>query len=224
MLIGERAALGPSEDLYYSYERWVQKAESEIGSMIGVDGALYAIRRELFVPPTDDTILDDMAIPMAIVRAGRRVVFEPSARAYEQGSESAWEEFARKSRVIAGAVQFLSRADSNVPWSRKQVMFSLISHKALRWLSPAFGACAFFSSIILAQSAIGYAGAALVQASLLVCGLAGCSPVLRRATIVAIAHYFCLVQAAAGVGFLRGLSGRQPVLWRRFSRTPVELA
>ena len=74
----------------------MQQAESDIGSMIGADGALYAIRRELFVPAADDTILDDMAIPMAVIRAGRRVVFEAAARAYEQGSETATEEFARK--------------------------------------------------------------------------------------------------------------------------------
>lgn len=223
MLVGDRAALGRSEDLYYSYERWVQQAESEIGSMIGVDGALYAIRRELFVPPTNDTILDDMAIPMAIVRAGRRVVFEPTALAHEQGSETATEEFARKSRVIAGAVQFLSRRDSAVPWTRPQVAFSLVSHKALRWLSPAFGICGFVASLVLAQSSLAYAGAAAVQVLLLLFGLAGCAPVLRRSSFIAVAHYFCLVQAAAAVGFIRGLGGRQPVLWRRFNRAPVEL-
>lgn len=224
MLVGDRAALGRSEDLYYSYERWVQKAESEIGSMIGVDGALYAIRRELFVPPGGDTILDDMAIPMAIVRAGRRVVFEPTALAHEQGSETATEEFARKSRVIAGAVQFLSRRDSSVPWTHPQIVFSLVSHKALRWLSPAFGISGFVASLVLAQSSAGYTAAAAAQLVLLLFGLAGCAPVLRRSSLVAVAHYFCLVQAAAAVGFIRGLGGRQPVLWRRFNRAPVELA
>ena len=104
-----------SEDLYYRYERWIQRAESEIGSMIGADGALYAIRRRLFEPPAADTILDDMAIPMAVVRKGYRVVFEPEARAHEQGVETAREEFSRKSRVVAGAIQFLTRRDSNVP-------------------------------------------------------------------------------------------------------------
>jgi cellulose synthase/poly-beta-1,6-N-acetylglucosamine synthase-like glycosyltransferase len=74
-LVGERAALGRSEDLYYRYERWVQRAESDIGSMIGADGALYAVRRELFTFPPDDTILDDMAIPMGVIRAGRRIIY-----------------------------------------------------------------------------------------------------------------------------------------------------
>ena len=220
-LVGDRAALGRSEDLYYLYERWVQQAESDIGSMIGADGALYAIRRELFAPPPRDTILDDMAIPMAVARMGRRVVFEPAARAYEQGSETALEEFARKSRVIAGAMQLMSRRDSMLPLRAPQVIFSFLSHKALRWFSPAFATCAFVSSLYLADTSTAYAVAALAQALFYAAGVAGCHPALRRIGVVAIAHYFCLVQAAAAVGFFRGVTGRQSVLWRRFEHGTV---
>ena len=221
VLTGDRASLGNSEDLYYGYERWVQHAESEVGSMIGVDGALYAVRRELFTPRRADTILDDMSIPMAIVRAGRRVVFEPRAKAYEQGVQTAREEFSRKARVVAGAVQFLSRSDSDVPWSRPQVAFSLVSHKGLRWITPLFALGAFVTSIALARSEGSYAVAALTQFMVLVFGLAGCSPTLRRSSIVAIPHYFFLVQAAAAVGLARGLIRRQSVLWRRFERVSL---
>ena len=224
-LIGDRADLGSSEDLYYRYERWIQHAESEVGSMIGVDGALYAIRRPLFMAPPNDTILDDMAIPMAIVRAGYRVVFEPAARAHEQGVTTAKEEFSRKSRVIAGAVQFLRRSESAVPVNQPQVMVSLLSHKGLRWMTPGFATLAFLSSVALASSSGGgYATAAFAQFVLLTFGLAGCSPILRRSSIVGLAHYFCLVQAAAAVGFVRGLGGRQSVLWRRFARGPIDEA
>jgi cellulose synthase/poly-beta-1,6-N-acetylglucosamine synthase-like glycosyltransferase len=217
-LIGERAALGHSEDLYYQYERWVQRCESEIGSTIGADGALYAIRRRLFVPPQDDTILDDMAIPMAVIRSGHRVIFDDAARAVEQGCQSAREEFARKARVVAGAVQFITRSDSAVPLQSPQVILALLSHKALRWLSPVFASCAFLAALVLAQQWNAYAIAAIGQGSLVVLGIAGCAPALRRRNVVAVAHYFCLVQAAAAVGFARGVLGRQSVLWRRFAR------
>ena len=220
-LVGERAALARSEDLYYVYERWVQQAESEIGSMIGADGALYAIRKRLFVPPGNDTILDDMAIPMAVVRAGRRVVFEAEARGYEQGSETATEEFARKTRVVAGAIQFLSRRDSWIGLSSAQAIFSLVSHKGLRWLSPVFLGGAFVASLLLWNESAIYAAAAAAQGTLFVLGAVGCWRPLRRIGLVAFAHYFCLVQLAACVGFLRGLSGAQSVRWRRFHRTPA---
>jgi cellulose synthase/poly-beta-1,6-N-acetylglucosamine synthase-like glycosyltransferase len=217
-LIGDRAALAQSEDLYYRYERWVQHAESDVGSLIGADGALYAIRRQLFTPPPADTILDDMAIPMAVIRAGRRVVFEPQARAWEQGSQTAREEFNRKARVVAGAMQFLTRRDSDVPLRDGQVMVSLVSHKALRWLSPVFATCTLLATVALLDVSHTYVIAAAVQAGVLAIGLAGCVPTLRRVSPVGIIHYFCLVQAAAAVGFLRGLTRRQSVLWQRVAR------
>jgi cellulose synthase/poly-beta-1,6-N-acetylglucosamine synthase-like glycosyltransferase len=223
-LEGERAALGSSEDLYYRYERWLQACESRIGTMVGVDGALYAIRRELFVPPPVDTILDDMAIPMAVTRAGRRVVFEPEAHAHERGSESAVEEFVRKARVIAGAVQFLGRPDSAVPAGNLQLIFTMVSHKALRWLSPVLALQVLVTSAVLAWYSTWFLGIAVVQLVFLAGGVAGCSPALRRLGPISIAHYFWLVQAAAAVGVARGLLGHQSVAWRRFQRAPVEVA
>ena len=221
-LTGPRALLAGSEDLYYWYERTLQRLESRLGSMIGVDGALYAIRRELFEAPPADTILDDMAIPLGIIRAGYRVVLEPRATAREAGSETSMEEFARKARVIAGAVQFLLRRDGSVPPANVQILFSLISHKALRWLSPWFGGLAFLASMRLAGSSALFTALAGMQLLILVLGLAGCSQVIRRWTPVALAHYFCLVQTAAIVGFIRGLAGRQAATWRRFARVPVQ--
>jgi len=218
VLTGERAALAGSEDLYYRYERHLQRLESDIGSLVGVDGALYAIRRSLFEPPPADTILDDMAIPMAVLRGGHRIVFEAEALADEVGSGSSTEEFWRKVRVAAGAVQFLVRADSGIPWHRRQAIFTLVSHKALRWMSPAFGTMALLSSLVLSPTSSFFAWVLAAECGIMALGVAGCIPALRRATIVAVPHYFCLVQAAAAVGFLRGIAGRQPVAWRRFAR------
>jgi hypothetical protein len=100
------------------------------------------------------------------------------------------------------------------------VIFSLVSHKALRWLSPVFALSAFVSSLLLAGEATGYTILAAAQLLLVAFALAGCIPTLRRIAPLATAHYFCLLQAAAIVGFIRGAFGRQSVLWRRFDRTP----
>jgi cellulose synthase/poly-beta-1,6-N-acetylglucosamine synthase-like glycosyltransferase len=224
ILVGERASLAWSEDLYYRYERWVQQTESALGSMVSVDGALYALRRSLFEPQPRDTILDDMAIPMAVLRQGYRVVFEPAAIAIEQGSQSAWEEFSRKSRVVAGAAQFLLRGGAQIPFGRPQVLFSFFSHKVLRWMSPAMATATLVCSAALSPVAPGYLAAAGVQMCMLAAGLAGCAPRIRRFRLIGAMHYYWLVQAAAGVGFVRGLLGRQPSAWERFDRVPVSAA
>jgi cellulose synthase/poly-beta-1,6-N-acetylglucosamine synthase-like glycosyltransferase len=224
ILTGDRAALAEPEDLYYRYERWLQRTESELGSMVGVDGALYAVRRHLFEPPPDDTVLDDMAVPMAVIRKGYRVVFEPEAIAFEHGSRSAWEEFARKTRIVAGAVQFLRRGWHQIPWHSPQVVFSLFSHKVLRWLSPLAGAVFIMSCFALRQEGLAFALVWWSAVAALGVGALGCVTSLRRLLPIGVCYYFCMVHLAAATGMLRGLIGGQAVAWQRFPRTPVSPA
>lgn len=223
VLEGDRDSLGTPEDLYYRYERWLQHAESQTGSMIAVDGALFAVRRRLFVPPLDDTILDDVAIPMAIVRQGYRVVMEPDAIAREQGSLSAKDEFRRRVRIFAGAVQFLGRRESHAAIRNWQAFTALLSHKILRWLLPIVLTTVLVTSTSLAAISTVYFAAAVLFWTGIALGLLGIFKRCRRWSIVALPYYICLVQAAAVVGMWRGLLGRQSSTWRRVSRHPVEL-
>jgi cellulose synthase/poly-beta-1,6-N-acetylglucosamine synthase-like glycosyltransferase len=220
VLTGDRAALATSEDLYYGYERWLQKVESAVWTMVGVDGALYAVRRLSFRPAPADTILDDMAIPFEVVKAGQRVVFEPAARAIEAGSLSAMEEFWRKVRVVAGAVQFMTRVRR---WRKLpfQFTFSLFSHKVLRWLTPLFLLSLLVSSLLLLGHRWVGLPALVVQLGFYGVGLLGCHAGLRRWKPIGLAHYFCLVQAGAAVGLVRGAMNRQSVRWQRFERGRV---
>jgi cellulose synthase/poly-beta-1,6-N-acetylglucosamine synthase-like glycosyltransferase len=224
VLTGDRAALAMPEDLYYRYERWLQRAESELGSMVGVDGALYALRRSLFQPPPSDTVLDDMAVPMSVIRQGMRVVFEPDAVAFEHGSRSAWEEFSRKTRIVAGAVQFLRRGRRQIPWSAPQAVFSLISHKVLRWMSPVIGAIFFMSCFALRNQGLPFAILWWSAVLAMGIGLLGCVEWLRRLLPIGVCYYFGMVHVAAAAGMLRGIIGGQAVAWQRFPRTPVSPA
>ena len=221
ILMGERASLARSEDLYYRYERWLQRVESQIGSMPGVDGALYAIRRTLYEPPPDDTVLDDMAIPMAVVRRGFRVVLEPEARAYEVGSTSAWMEFARRVRITAGAVQFIRRQSGLGALRDWRMSLALVSHKVLRWLSPVFAILLLASAAVQAAGSTIHGAVTAVLVGVAALGLVGCSTRFRGLKPVAFMHYLCLVETAALAGLLRGTLGRPPSKWRRFARSPA---
>ena len=70
--------------VYWNYEKLLRRAESTFDSTVGVTGAFYALRRELFSPLDPRTILDDVALPMEIVLRGRRVLFAPEAGAHDQ--------------------------------------------------------------------------------------------------------------------------------------------
>ena len=82
---------------------------------------------------------------------------------------------------------------------------------------------AFAASLALAQNSRLFLVAAGAQLAFLTVGALGCNSTLRRWNLIGIAHYFWLVQAAAAVGFVRGLSGRQAVTWRRFARASAQL-
>jgi cellulose synthase/poly-beta-1,6-N-acetylglucosamine synthase-like glycosyltransferase len=208
----------PSEGLYYRYERWLQSAESRVGSIIGADGAMYALRRELFRPPPDCVILDDFVISMNVARAGFRVLYEPAAIALEAGTATAAEEFRRKVRIVAGGVQAL-RLGEGVPGLRQPVLLaSYVSHKLLRWLVPVFAIAAFAASAVLA-SEVWYRIALVAQVGFYGSAAAYAMGV-RRLRWAALPYYFSLVNGAALVG-LRGISGGQTVTWAR-TRRPGE--
>ncbi|HEX9101425.1 MAG TPA: glycosyltransferase family 2 protein, partial [Polyangia bacterium] len=111
--------------------RW----ESAAGSTIGVSGALYALRRELWRPLPVETILDDVLVPMRARLAGRRVVLEPLAKAFDRAAESP-REFVRKVRTLSGNFQLLALEPAlAAPW-RNPSWFGLVSHKLVRLFVP----------------------------------------------------------------------------------------
>ena len=123
--------------------------ESGIHSVPGATGAIYAIRRELFAPLAAGTILDDVVIPMRIVLAGKRVVFDSTARAYEVASRNASSEYERKIRTLAGNYQLIVQMPALLaPW-RNRIFVQFISHKLGRLLVPYCLVALFVSNLFL---------------------------------------------------------------------------
>lgn len=205
----------PTSD-YYSIEWLLQEKSSEVYSMVGADGAMYALRRELFRPCPNDTIIEDFIIPMSVVRQGKRVVFEPRALAWEEGPSSLGEEFRRKARIAAGCVQGLVRGNAWPVNAPPRFWFIFVSHKLLRWLSPAVGLLV----LVLTSLSIGQMFSRVVAAGfLLVSSLA----ILRLLTgwkhrLLSGPFYFMFGQAALTWGLMKGLAGRQTVLWAKANR------
>jgi biofilm PGA synthesis N-glycosyltransferase PgaC len=84
--------VGEGVGTYWKYEKLLRKMESRLYSTSGATGAIYAIRKDLYRQIPDDTILDDVVIPMNVVLSGYRVVFEENANAYDKVASTAKQE------------------------------------------------------------------------------------------------------------------------------------
>jgi poly-beta-1,6-N-acetyl-D-glucosamine synthase len=218
-LQGEGSFEPLGEGLYMQYERWLFAHESRGLTMVGADGALFSIRRTLFVPLSVDTITDDFAMALGVLAQGRRVVYEPAARSVEIVVPDVQAEFRRKIRMIAGGYQTLWRYRSLFnPLTRPSVAWQLLSHKLLRWLVPVFLLSALFAAFVARQHpAMALAlGIQIVFYSMALCGWL--SQTLRRWMPVYVPYYFCAVNTAAAIGLWRYLIGGQSVTWQKVKR------
>jgi cellulose synthase/poly-beta-1,6-N-acetylglucosamine synthase-like glycosyltransferase len=208
-----------SEGLYYKYERWLQLTESRVQSIIGADGGMYALRRSLFVPPSPSIVVDDFVISMNVACLGYRVLYDPEAIALENGTLSSAEEFRRKIRVVAGAIQALRRGEGVPGWSQPMLLWCYLSHKLLRWMVPCFMVVAFAASALLAASPLFRLFFAAQAAFYIVAaGYAFDVARLRRVGVCAVPYYFCLVNGAALAGLWKGVRSGQSATWNRTTR------
>ena len=127
------ALMGDGCSAYMKYENWVRAQETAIGSIVGVDGGIDAMRRSVYSPLNPDQ-LPDFVQPLKVVEQGYRVIYEPEALLKEQALDDAGSEFAMRVRVSLRAIwalydmrQLLSLLNNGL------YAFQLISHKVLRY-------------------------------------------------------------------------------------------
>lgn len=195
---------------YWRMEKAIRFWESASGSTVGATGALYAVRRTLIPHLPTGLILDDVFVPMEVVRRGARVLFEPRALVWDSLSSNPKMEFRRKVRTLFGNYQLLRMA----PWllsATNPLRFEFVSHKLCRLAVPFAFLGMILSSVYLsgfiyrlplaAAIGIGILGAlAIVRVPL---GLAS------RLTDLALA--FVLLNTAAIVAFCYFSVGKKRV-------------
>lgn len=122
--------------IYWRMERWLRQNEARVHSSIGVTGAIYAMRRELWSPLPAGLILDDLFVPMRLVLEGHRVGFEAGAIARETRRFSPEDEFRRKTRTLTGVLQLCAWLPGVLSPFRNPVWMQFVSHKLLRMATP----------------------------------------------------------------------------------------
>lgn len=136
---GTEAAAGAGEGLYWKYESVLKKLDTQLYSVVGAAGELFAVRTHLFGEVEKDTLLDDFMVSLRIAADGYRVIYEPEAYASERPSFSIQDEMKRKIRIASGGFQSIVRL--GFLWNIFKyglLSFQYISHRAMRWAVAPF--------------------------------------------------------------------------------------
>jgi len=199
-------------DWYWKMEKYIRKEESRIFSCLGATGAIYALRRKLFRPLPEDTILDDMLIPLEGLKEGYRIIFNPRARAYENKLTRPRDEFRRKVRTLYGNYQIFTRAPWTIVPGRSRMAFEMVSHKLFRLLVPLALIPLFFSCWIGPPLLRWFFYPQLFFYLLAAAGWLG-GRGFRKLKFFSLPFTFCLLNAAALAAFIRFARAKPPP-WR----------
>jgi len=222
------AAAGAGEGLYWKYESTLKKWDSELYSVVGAAGELFAVRTELFHEVEKDTLLDDFIISLRIAMQGYTIQYNPDAYAIETASANVKEELKRKIRISAGGIQSIVRLRKLLNIFKYGILsFQYISHRVLRWsLAPISlllliplnlwiainngGPIATdFYSILFWLQILFYAAAMLgwfLENKKI------------KVKLLFVPYYFFIMNLSVFLGFFRYIKGQQSVKWERAKR------
>lgn len=162
---GSDSDVGRGARSYWSYETFLKRHESRVGSLIGASGCLYAVRRSAYVPLYHEAC-SDFIIATKMVEQSLRAVYEPNAVCTEQTNRQSDKELKMRVRIIAQTFTDLWRHRSMLnPLHSGFYGVQLLSHKVMRYLVPFFLMGLFVASAVLAPGSLAYRLAFAAQAA-----------------------------------------------------------
>ncbi len=208
-LANTTSATAQAGSMYWRLEEKIKSLESDTGSVIGADGSIFAIRRNLHRPPPPD-LIDDMFVSLSILVMGYRVVRVSDAYAYEESASRASEEFSRKIRIACQAFNVHRILRHRLRKMKILDRYKYFSHKLLRWFTIYFlvGSlvCLSLSAFIHRSAMLKYSFSIFIIFFLF---LSTCFPGERAAKLRDIFRAF----VATGIGIWKSLAGERFQTW-----------
>lgn len=225
---GSEAAAGAGEGLYWKYESFLKKLDTQLYSVVGAAGELFAVRTDLFGQVEKDTLLDDFIVSLRIAADGYRVIYEPDAYASERPSFSIQDEMKRKVRIAAGGFQAIARLSFLCNIFRYGLLsFQYVSHRAMRWAVAPFClplifllnlALSFTQTEFLSQSL--YQLIMLAQIAFYLMAIIGYYLENQKIRVKAlfVPFYFSFMNYCAIKGYFRYRNGLTSGIWEKVKR------
>ncbi|MCU4675545.1 glycosyltransferase family 2 protein [Catenovulum sp. 2E275] len=213
---GKDSSAAASENLYWNYEIALKKQESLLHSVVGGDGAIYAIKRELFIP-LDAKDINDFVNPLQIIEQGFRGIFEEQAVCLEETAGDFAKEAKRKQRIVNRSFRGLMKVKSVLnPFRFGFFSYEVISHKLLRWLMPIFLVIFSLGSLVLSYSDyLLFQVISILALIFFILAQVGflLSEQKKSSPIFFIPYYFVMVNYYSLIGVITALQGNIQVTW-----------
>jgi hypothetical protein len=194
------------EGAYWRFETWLREQESNLGSVTGGNGAIYALRRTDYVE-VDPRFGHDLALPYLMVQRGRRAVYDPEAEAFEKPSRDLEDEYRRKVRMFEHC--WLIVAEGKMLRGQPPgYLVQLLSHRHLRYGSGLLHLLLLGTSAALVPAGWTYRAA-----------LAGQLAFLAAAARPGLPRYYALVTWATVVALRNYLRSGVPAVWDKAAGT-----
>jgi poly-beta-1,6-N-acetyl-D-glucosamine synthase len=212
------------EGLYWKYESYLKKLDSELYSTMGAAGELFAVRATDMIHVEEDILIEDFYLSMKILEKGKKIKYEPEAYAIETGSLNIHEELKRKIRISAGGLQSIVKLNRLLnPFKYGIASIQYISHRVLRWaICPFLLPFIFALNLILAINAYNTFSIVLMGLQALFYSLVYLGHRISDKSIkyklVLISYYFFIMNYSVYLGLIRLLKGKQTVLWEKAIR------
>lgn len=209
------------DGIYWKYENFLKGCEGRINGLLGVNGGIYALRKDLYEPIPTNAIVDDFVIGMRVHMRDRRLIYDPTAIALEETPDTIGQEFQRRTRIGAGGFQSLKWLWPLLNPAQGWIAYTFWSHKIYRWLCPLFMITAFITNTLLVLRPFYQClliGQILFYA-LAICGI-GQATSTRMPRMLRLPAMFVSMNAALLVGLGRSLRGIRGGTWKRTERVP----
>jgi cellulose synthase/poly-beta-1,6-N-acetylglucosamine synthase-like glycosyltransferase len=212
------------DSLYWRYETFLKRSEARLNALLGANGAIYALRRNLFAPIPGETLLDDFVLPLLVkLRTGAEIVYDTTIVAFEETPAEIGSEFKRRSRIGAGGAQSITILWRLLSPTRGWIAFTFASHKVLRWCGPLLLIGALGSNTLLLGQRL-YQATLAAQAFLYAASAVGAmvSGSGTTARLLRLTTLFTAMNVALLSGLCRWVAGIQSGIWQPTVRGRAE--
>lgn len=205
--------IGDGCSSYMKYENWLRRGESALGSIVGVDGGIDAMRKALYESLRADQ-LPDFVQPLKVVEKGYRVVYDDRAILKEDSLDSMDDEYRMRVRVSLRAMwALLDMRQLLNPLKFSFFSWQLFSHKVLRYFAFMPICLAFVANALLIGESF-YTAVFIGQVLFYMLALQGHSSSGKNLpNFVALPYYFVILNVACAHAFVRFIKGEKQVIW-----------